>query len=777
MTSSPILAFADATLPHELHIDGSRQALGAVLYQIQDGKPRVIGYGSRSLNKAESNYAAHKIEFLALKWAVCEKFHDYLYGAKFTVFTDNNPLTYVLTSAKLDATGHRWLAALAAYDFDIKYKPGKANVDADAMSRLPSTISTDSIQALSQVHSPTPWIQAFTLQTSPPVVDTAEMSKSFNSWKCQNWREAQRHDSAIGPLLRCLLRKEIPSKQMLPAVSLPLLRQMDKLVVLDGALYRKCMLNDENVNQIVLPTSLQKEVLSALHNDMGHPGRDRTLQLIRQRFFWPQMISDVENYVKGCHRCVLRKKSAESVPIVPIETSQPLEVLSLDHLSLETSKGGYSYILVMTDMFTRYAVAVPVKSLSANTTAKALFENFVVHYGIPFRIHSDQGGAFQSKVLKELCKLLGMAKSRSSIYHPEGNGLTERFNRTLLGMLGTLSPEQKEDWKSMVGPIVHAYNCTPQTSTGYSPYYLMFGRYPNLPIDVVMDLGRREESAELPTYIHQVRKKLLSAYELARKSSGIAKAKQKKYKDPRCAPAVLQVGDRVLVKKLAFTGKHKLDNRWEPEIYTVVKQPNEDIPVYQVVVEGTNKGEKKRIRTLHRCHLLPVGDLLLSDSTAKAVPVSSANEVAVASEESDSRESDSSDVEDHCHNDSQDIAVVSRDGDTVAEIDRGSVTDSQSDNNIIVGSSRIVPKVERPTVDSSPVLVTKCEPTTVPKCEPTTMESDEDSEEELRNSRRYPARQRKPPDRFQVGVSMSQVSRANERLAIIHKLVELMSKD
>ena len=111
--------------------------MGAVLYQKQDGKLRVIAYASRSVSKAESNYLAHKLEFLALKWAVCEKFHEYLYGSKsFEVFTDNNPLTYVLTSAKLDVCGQRWVAKLANYNFSIRYRCGVSNTEADALSRI-----------------------------------------------------------------------------------------------------------------------------------------------------------------------------------------------------------------------------------------------------------------------------------------------------------------------------------------------------------------------------------------------------------------------------------------------------------------------------------------------------------------------------------------------------------------------------------------------------------------------------------------------------------------
>ena len=136
-SESSVLAYADYSKPFVLHTDASTMGLGVVLYQKQeDGKERVIAYASRSLNRAERNYDAHKLEFLALKWVVTDRFHEYLYGATFEVFTDNNPLTYILSTTKLDAMGHRWLASLGPYNFELNYKLGKLNTDADSLSRI-----------------------------------------------------------------------------------------------------------------------------------------------------------------------------------------------------------------------------------------------------------------------------------------------------------------------------------------------------------------------------------------------------------------------------------------------------------------------------------------------------------------------------------------------------------------------------------------------------------------------------------------------------------------
>ena len=142
LQSPEVIAFPDFNIPFMVHCDASQSGLGAVLYQNQQNKIRVISFASRTLTPAEKNYHLHsgKLEFLALKWAITEKFNDYLhYGPPSEVFTDNNPLTYVLTSAKLNASGLRWVSQLADYQFTIKYRSGKKHIDADYLSRHPTT--------------------------------------------------------------------------------------------------------------------------------------------------------------------------------------------------------------------------------------------------------------------------------------------------------------------------------------------------------------------------------------------------------------------------------------------------------------------------------------------------------------------------------------------------------------------------------------------------------------------------------------------------------------
>jgi transposase InsO family protein len=607
LTKPPILGYPDFSLPFELHTDASTEGLGGVLCQEQEGKMRVIAFASRGLSNSEKNYSAYKLEFLALKWAVTEKFHDYLYGSPFTVLTDNNPLTYILTNAKLDATGHRWLAALATYNFSIKYRPGARNKDADAMSRLPGTeqeISSDSIKA---IHD----------STKGCFLETISMNINLVQPNCNqdidttthNWEQLQREDPLLKQLIHLVKNgKKITAKEF-PENSKEwqlYSKEFSHLVWHRDALHRQTKQDDKEHYQLILPESCRQQALHSLHDQMGHLGRDRTLHLVRDRFYWPKMAQDVENYIKNCERCIKRKSPTnDRPPLVSIKSTQPLELVCIDYLTLEMSKGGFQHILVITDHFTKYAVAIPTRNQTARTTAEALWNGFVVHYGFPYRIHSDQGANFCSKLIKELCELGGIKKSRTTPYNPAGNGLTERMNRTLLNMLGTLEPKQKQDWKSHVAPIVHAYNCTRHQSTGYSPFQLMFGRQPRLPIDTAFGLHNNSDTENYTQYMESLRNRLESAYSLAAESAREAQVIQKSNYDLKARAAILDIGDRVLIKALAFEGKHKLADRWEEEPYVVIEHPNTEIPVY--ILKPENGVGRKR--TLHRKHLLPIGSI------------------------------------------------------------------------------------------------------------------------------------------------------------------------
>ncbi|KAL6483870.1 hypothetical protein MHYP_G00087420 [Metynnis hypsauchen] len=593
LTQPPILGFPDFSQPFILHTDASNSGLGAVLYQKQNGKLRVIAYGSRTLTSSEKNYHLHsgKLEFLALKWAVTEKFRDYLYYAPtFTAFSDNNPLTYVLSSAKLNATGCRWVAELADFHFTIRYRPGKENVDADSLSRMPTDIETvmkecteelqsesvsATVQAVeAQQCSEMSWAMALPTQCVEEEKIGTSPIKPLSKTEIQ---QAQAVDTDIGTIIDYIRSGEKPLSQQLRTLNSAtkgLVREWDKLVLNeDDLLYRRT----GQRQQLVLPRKFRGMVLQMLHNEMGHQGVDRTSSL--------------------------KKPSRETrAPLTSIVTTQPFELVSIDFLHLDKCKGGYEYILVIVDHFTRFAQVYPTTSKSGKTVADRLFNDFVLRFGFPSRIHHDQGGEFENQLFTQLRKYSGIAGSRTSPYHPQGNGQVERFNRTLLQMLRTLTESQKSNWKESLNKLVYAYNCTRCETTGFAPFFLLFGRSPRLPIDAFFGLETGKGKASQSQYVEQWKQGMQEAYQIVREQTKKSMDRNKRNYDTKVRCTDLQPGNRVLIRNLTPRGgTGKLRSYWEEGVHVVIRQVGKDVPIYEVKPEQS----RGRSRVLHRNLLMP----------------------------------------------------------------------------------------------------------------------------------------------------------------------------
>ena len=244
------------------------------------------------------------------------------------------------------------------------------------------------------------------------------------------------------------------------------------------------------------------------------------------------------------------------------------------------------------------------KTQTAQTTAKVLWDNYICHYGFPEKIISDQGRNFESDLIKEFCNLAKVKKLRTTPYHPMTNGQCERFNRTLCDMLGTLETEEKANWKAFIHTLTHAYNATRNSSTGYSPFFLMFGRHPRLPVDVAFGIHRAGNGVTFSKskYVDRLQRCLAHAYKTAKTFTDKESSRQKALFDKRSKDLRLEPGDLCLVKKTAWKARHKIQNRWEDDLYVILSQTNEDIPVY--TIRNTDTSVEK---TLHRNLLLPLG--------------------------------------------------------------------------------------------------------------------------------------------------------------------------
>ena len=329
------------------------------------------------------------------------------------------------------------------------------------------------------------------------------------------------------------------------------------------------------IEQLVLPKACRRAVLELGHEIplAGHLGVEKTRQRILRRFYWPTVFKDIEEFCKCCEKCQkTTNRKVPPAPLIPLPIiTEPFKKIAMDIVGpLPRSRSGNHYVLVICDYATRYPEAIPLKSIDAAHVAEEIIKVFA-RVGVPEEILTDQGSNFTSQLLAELYRLLHIHPIRTSPYHPQTDGLVERFNQTLKSMLRKAATNEGKDWDKLVPYLLFTYREVPQASTGFSPFELLYGRDVHGPLDILKESweASKKSNESVVSYVLSTQEKLRKMTEIVQENLSKAQGKQKMWYDKSARVREFETGDPVLV--LLPTSSSKLLAKWQGP-YQVVKR-------------------------------------------------------------------------------------------------------------------------------------------------------------------------------------------------------------
>ena len=573
LAEPPVLCLPRSDLPFSIDTDACQHQIGCALLQTYpDGARYPVGFWSRSLNPAERNYSVSEKECLAVVWAM-QLLRPYLERTHFEVYTDHQPLRWLLSVSDVSGRLARWRLLLQEFDFTIRYKKGIKNTIADAISRLP-TIGESTVE-------PNIDIPCFLLETKPdkkgggsgsllrsdglleslrpPDLNSrihkstekaiAQAIKNYNTdtWLLEDELDDEDcHDSSTA---RCAEIFEIDNNNLQPLTVEELikvqaeddecLKLKQKILSGDstpfhederGLIVRVATI--DQAHQIYAPKILRPRILLLAHYPRlaGHPGGTRMYQTLRRTFYWPSMALDVFNTVRQCSPCAKERlslrKHSKFLKLFPAQ--RPLEFVAIDILGpLPRTKNGNKYLAVITDRYSKFVQTVPLRNVTAWTLAKAFCDHWAFVFGPPKYLLSDNGGQFISKFFQSVCNILGTRNLFTTAYHPQTNGQVERYNRTILAGLRHYCAEHGRDWDQFSNAITYGYNNTVHRATSLTPAQLVLTVPPGM---LAMPHAEELDLEELTT-LAKKRRFHTRLRNLMKTADAKLKSHQQKYKD------------------------------------------------------------------------------------------------------------------------------------------------------------------------------------------------------------------------------------------------------
>ena len=517
LVSAPVLGFPYFSGPKEgrfiLDTDFSAKQISGILSQIQRGKEVVIAYGSKKLNKCQSNYGSTKGELFAAHHFM-QKYKYYIRFRNFLWRTDNIALKSIKTMEG-SAAMRRWMAHMEDFDFEVQHRAGTKHVNADALSRGgyaeppdPEGKEEEACLAITRAQSR----KRPTQQEEPSSVTGGQISKlprishqvdlRQTLWERQGLRlekdrllEEQRKDPELKQVRQWLRSNTLPNKlqaRSYNAIAKSYLDLLPSLEIGEDELIRYFWPNQDFLPPrpvVCLPSSMWTEIIKMAHAQGAHMAKESTLQRLKKSVFFPRMRAEIEHVLRGCQACQLAAKRPpdQRHTLVAPQTGFPWQVL---HINLygplcKSRASGSRYLLTCRDAFTKWVEAFALPDITAATIAQKLTSEVFCRYGYPDQVHSDQGAQFTSGLFSAVLEELGILQTNTGGYNPKGNAQIERWHRDLGPMLAKMSEKDPFSWEDVLPHALYASRTTPCTTTKVSPYQALFGTDVRQPIDII----------------------------------------------------------------------------------------------------------------------------------------------------------------------------------------------------------------------------------------------------------------------------------------------------
>jgi len=575
LMAPPILISPDVSKKFLLQTDASLFGIGAVLSQKDEkGHDHAVAYASRSLKGAELRMATIEKECLAIFWAV-KYFQIYLRGVFFEIITDHMPLKWLMKNEQPSARLMRWSLMLQEFDFRIIHKSGITHGNADFMSRLdlPDWIKSTEMTDDEKEKNDKFWrkIKPNENQECDACLDLLtevddEMNahgNDFEMWyrPCEEVRKIQMQEQEWADKIEYLEKRAKNSKDpdLLDKKWTEMKINPKEWRVFRGCLQYRCRRKEDGRLSpwaSIAPKSIRCDLLLNYHNNYlkGHMGVKRTQKLLLTKWWWPNITTDVYNWVKNCTICAQADatKQRTSREFKPIDAQYPNQVVAIDLMTgLPTTERGNKYCMTMIDCFTKYAVAVAIPDKTKTTIRHYLEKYWFTRFGPPEILLSDNGGEFDNEAMQYICDRYHVRHRMISPYRPPSNGVCERWNRTLAKMLKAYVADAQTSWDIWLHFCAYSYNTSINEMTGDTPFYLTHGRDPALPIELLLrppsEMPKVMEIAGL-AYNERMSAALWQAWNIAREQmTKVRMSYRKQGLKKRHTVTEVKVGDLVFV--------------------------------------------------------------------------------------------------------------------------------------------------------------------------------------------------------------------------------------